>query len=180
MGQKEGAAVPLSGGSWAPSITKWPGLRCTHVPTTKWHLDPPFGHNRHLPKIVGLCPFGGGSPSNTMWPGPRPTSTSSGVMIHPAVWPQQTWAENWGRGSASIGVSPHLTQCGRGLPPSQTGETDTDRQTGQDRQQSDSIGQTVLQTVAQKHLSAMTLMKQSPPLYSVHNTNLDIYDHENF
>ena len=30
----------------------------------------PFGHNRHEPKIGGLCPFGGAElspPSNTMW-----------------------------------------------------------------------------------------------------------------
>jgi len=31
-----------------------------------------------------------GSPSNTMWPGPRPTSIPSGILIHPAVWPEQT------------------------------------------------------------------------------------------
>ena len=34
----------------------------------------PFGHDRHGPKI---CPFwggGAGSPSSTMWPGPRPIS----------------------------------------------------------------------------------------------------------
>jgi len=31
-----------------------------------------------------LCPFGGdGSPSNTMWPGLRPTSAPSGILIHP-------------------------------------------------------------------------------------------------
>jgi len=43
---------------------------------------PPFGHNRH-------APFGGaGSPSNTMLPEPRPTSLPSGILIHPAVWPQ--------------------------------------------------------------------------------------------
>jgi len=37
-----------------------------------------------------------GSPSNTMSPSPglRPTSTPSGIFIHPATWPQQTWAEN--------------------------------------------------------------------------------------
>ena len=29
-----------------------------------------------------------GSPSNTMWPGPRPTSLPSGIVIHPTVWPQ--------------------------------------------------------------------------------------------
>ena len=70
-------------------------------------------------------------------------------------------------------LSPHLTQCGQGwgLPASQvsswsiqpfghntpTLQTDrTDRQTGQtdrtDRQRSDSIGRTVLQTVAQNRI----------------------------
>ena len=33
---------------------------------------------------------------NTMWPGPRSTSVPSSVFIYPAVWPQQTWDENWG------------------------------------------------------------------------------------
>jgi len=37
-----------------------------------------------------------GSASNTMWPGPRSTSIPSGILIHPAVWTQQTWAEKWG------------------------------------------------------------------------------------
>ena len=32
--------------------------------------------------------WGAGSPSNTMWPGPRPTSLPSGILIHPTVWPQ--------------------------------------------------------------------------------------------
>jgi len=27
------------------------------------------------------------SPSSTMWPGPRPTSVPSAILIHPAVWP---------------------------------------------------------------------------------------------
>jgi len=31
-----------------------------------------------------------------MSPGSRPTSIPSSIVIHPAVWPQQTWAENWG------------------------------------------------------------------------------------
>jgi len=58
----------------------------------------PFGHNRHEPKSGGklLCPFpwGGraGSPFNTMSPEPRPTSAPSGILIHTAIWPQQTWA----------------------------------------------------------------------------------------
>jgi len=34
--------------------------------------------------------LGAGSPSNTVWPGLRPTSVPSGILIHPAVWPQYT------------------------------------------------------------------------------------------
>jgi len=45
-------------------------------------------------KMGGLLyPFprgGAGSPSNTMWPGPRPTSVSRFILIHPTVWPQYT------------------------------------------------------------------------------------------
>jgi len=34
-----------------------------------------------------------GSPSNTVaWP--KPTSIPSGILVHPAVWPQRTLAEN--------------------------------------------------------------------------------------
>ena len=40
---------------------------------------------------------GAGSPCNTMRPGPKPTFMPRGILIHPAVWSQQTWAENWGR-----------------------------------------------------------------------------------
>ena len=41
---------------------------------------------------------GAGSQSSTIWPGPRPrpTSVPNGILIHPAVWTQKTWAENWG------------------------------------------------------------------------------------
>jgi len=57
-----------------------------------------FGHNRHGPKIGGLRPLLGGragSPSNTMSLGLLPTSLPSGILMHPAIWPQQIWAENW-------------------------------------------------------------------------------------
>jgi len=106
----------------------------------------PFGHNRYGPKIGGSTPFGGmgdGSPSNTMWPVPRPTSLPSFILIRPTVWPQCT--------NVTYG---------------------TDRQTGQtyrqDRQRTDSIGRTVLQTVAQKHRSLS--QKRSKP--SVGNSNV--------
>jgi len=60
----------------------------------------PFGHNRQGPKIGGglwLPLLGGsGSPSNTVWSGPRPTFIPSGILIHPAIRSQQIWAENWG------------------------------------------------------------------------------------
>ena len=41
-------------------------------------------------KEGGRCtPFGGaGFPSNTTWLGPRSTSVATGIIIHPAVWPQ--------------------------------------------------------------------------------------------
>ena len=67
---------------------------------TKWHLDP----SSHLAttdmgRKLGIPPpFGGGGagfPSNTMSLGLRPMSLPSGILIHPAIWPQQIWAENW-------------------------------------------------------------------------------------
>jgi len=66
-----------------------------------------------------------GSRSNTMSSRPTPTSLPRGILIHPAVWRQQTCAENWpavpllGGGGGQLGL--HLTQCdlGRGLSPYQ-------------------------------------------------------------
>jgi len=51
-----------------------------------------FDHNTWVKIEAGAVPlFGGaGSPSNTMSPGPRSISVPSAVLIHPAVWPQQT------------------------------------------------------------------------------------------
>jgi len=68
-----------------------------------------------------LCPFrgGAGSPSDTMWHGPRPTFVPTGILIHPAVWPQQTGAENWGL--CPFGdLGPHLTHCRLALATSVT------------------------------------------------------------
>jgi len=36
----------------------------------------------------GEAALGAESPSNTLWPGPRPTSLPSSILIHPTVWPQ--------------------------------------------------------------------------------------------
>ena len=37
---------------------------------------------------VPLSGVEAGSPSNTISPGPRPTSVPSGILIHSTVWPQ--------------------------------------------------------------------------------------------
>jgi len=100
-----GGCVFYSGGSCVPIEHKliWDEAYLH----TKWHLSP---SSRLATTDIGrklgeLCPFRGGeagSPSNKMSRRPRPTSVPSGILIHAAVWPQQTWAENWG-GSAPFG-----------------------------------------------------------------------------
>jgi len=95
------------------------------------------------------APFGGGaaSPSNTMSPGPRPTSVPSGILIHPSVWLQRTWTENWeqlcpfegeagslsntmwpGQRSTSV---PNFTLIHPTIWPQYTNVTDRTGQTGQ-------------------------------------------------
>jgi len=108
---------------------------------------------------VGLRPlFGRGaeSPCNIQSSGPSPTYIPSGIFA-PLAEGQ---------------LGPHLTQCGqgRGLPAYQVSSlyaqpfghniptSQTDRQTGQDRQRSDSIGRIVLQTVAQKRCKSLSVM----------------------
>jgi len=74
MGRKVGA-LPLWG-ELLPHLTQChlsQGLPPYQVVSWSMQL---FGNNRHRLKIGGCATFGGreaGSPSNTMWPGPRPT-----------------------------------------------------------------------------------------------------------
>jgi len=84
-GPKVGAAVPLSGEL---------GLHLTQCrlgrgspPYTKWHLDPSGRLAKtDMGRKLGAVPLiGGGSPSNTIWPGPRPTIVPSGILIYPTV-----------------------------------------------------------------------------------------------
>jgi len=63
---------------------------------TKWHLDSSSrlattDMGRKL-RGHGCAPLGGGarSPSNTVWPGPRPTCMLSFILIRLTVWPQYT------------------------------------------------------------------------------------------
>ena len=60
---------------------------------TKWHLDPYscLATTNMGQKLGAVPPFwgrGAGSPSSTMWHGPRPTSIPSGILILAAVRPQ--------------------------------------------------------------------------------------------
>jgi len=42
------------------------------------------------------------------------TSLPRGILIHPAIWPQQIWAKNWGLCPfEERELGPHLTQCAR-------------------------------------------------------------------
>jgi len=114
-----GGSVPLGGGvklglhlaQYGPGQ----GLPPCQVPSGSIQ---PFGHNRHGPKIGGCSVplFGGGRAGfpSTMSLGPMPTSLPSGILTHPAIWPQQIWAKNWGAVSFwGRGLGPHVIQCGQ-------------------------------------------------------------------
>ena len=66
IGEKRGAAVPVSRTAGTTSNTIWPVPRSTSVPSGVF---------------IRLT-------SNTMWPGLRPTCMPSFILIRPTVWPQ--------------------------------------------------------------------------------------------
>jgi len=118
-------------GAVSPSKTMWSGPRPTSLPSGIL-IYPALCLQQTWAENWGLCAafLGGaaGSPSKTMSPGPSSTSIPSGIMIqsgiliHPAVCPQQTWAKNWGLCPfQGRGLGRHVTQCGQGrsLPPYQ-------------------------------------------------------------
>ena len=110
----------------SPSNTKSPGLRPSSIPSDILiHAGCSHWTATDMGrKLVAVTLWGGGtgSPSYTMWPGPSPTCMRSFVLIRRTVWPQCT----------------NVT------------DRQTDRTGQTDRQRTDSIGRTVLQTVAQK------------------------------
>jgi len=161
-GPKIGGCAPY-GGKLDPHVAQCglgPGLPLYQV--ASWSIQS-FGHNRHGPKNWGLwSPFlgeGAGSTSNTILLGPRPTSLPTDILIHPAIWPQQIWTENWGmcpwgRGSwvpmwpgPRPTYMPSFILIHRTVWPQYTNTTDRT-----DRQWSGGIGMghTILQMVAQK------------------------------
>jgi len=99
------SAVAEMGDRLARHGPKWVGELCplgelgppsntmssdTSVPSA-WDLDPSSRlATRDIGRKLGVVPpfwegrgeVRAGSPSNTMWPGPRPTSIPSGILIH--------------------------------------------------------------------------------------------------
>ena len=92
-GPKIGGFSLFGDGGWVPIEHKVPWAEAyIH---TKWHLDA-FSRlaTIEMGRKLGTRappPFwgeGAGSQSNTKSPGLRPTSMSSAILVHPAVWPQ--------------------------------------------------------------------------------------------
>ena len=158
MGRILGAVPLLEGAATQSNNVAWAEVYLR----TKWHRGPSsrLATTEIGRKLGELCPFrggGAGSTSNTKSPGRKPTSIPSGILIHPAIRPQQIWAENWwtvplwGRGAGS----PSNRICGQVRGPTRVpsvivicptvwpqyanltdrGDRQTDRQT--DRQRSD-------------------------------------------
>jgi len=96
----EGAPPPFLEGELGPHVAQC-GLVHAHL-RAKCRLDPSSRsatmdmgqkQGREAPPLFGEG--GAGSPSNTKSPRLSPTSIPSGILIHPTIWPQQIWAENW-------------------------------------------------------------------------------------
>jgi len=100
----------------------------------------------------------------------------SGIRIHPTIWPQRTWAENWGLCFFWRELGPHLTSVAEVeayphakfdldplIPP--FGHNTLTLQTGQ---RSDNIGRTVLQTVVQKPESSFSSQPHEEPTARCH------------
>jgi len=130
----------------------------------------PFGHNRYGPKVeVGLLypfPFGDtGSPSNTMCPGPWPTSVPSGILIHPADMTTIDMGRKLGRllcpslGESWVPIS-HNVACAQAylhtkghLDPSNRLAEDTNVTDRQDRRQRSDRANRLINGRQKTHLS---------------------------
>ena len=176
--------MPLlrGGGAGSLSNTVWSGPNLLLYQVASSSIQP-FGHSRHGTKIGAPPRFwrgGAGSPSNTKSPGPKPTSIPSGILIHPAIWPLQIWPKIGGYAPLGEGSwVPIQHSVARPRPTCMASfilirptvwRQYTNVRDRTDRQQSDSIGQTVLQTVAQKSVTVLRFVVHLP--FSVLHTNM--------
>ena len=63
---------------------------------TMWNLRPSSRlATTDIGRQLGGCPFRGGELCLRLTMSPRltPASVPSGILIHPAIWPQQIWAK---------------------------------------------------------------------------------------
>ena len=91
-GPKIGGCAPFERGAGSHLAQCGLGRGLPPYQVASWSIQP-FAHNRHGPKIGGSAPFWGaaaGSPSETTWPGPRPTCVPTFILIRLTVWPQHT------------------------------------------------------------------------------------------
>ena len=95
------------------------------------------------------------------------TSLPSGILVHPTVWPQKTWDENWeavslweGAGSPYVvGAEAYLHAKFHFDPPAFDNNTPTLQTDEQDRQRSDSIGRTRLWATIRKTVRPMLAVR---------------------
>jgi len=86
---------------------------------TEWYFDPSSRlATTDMGRKMGALPLIGEGELGTHLTkslGPRPTSIPSGILIYAAIWPQQTWANNWGGSPPFWGeeLGPNPTQCGQ-------------------------------------------------------------------
>jgi len=84
--------VPLMGEAGSTYNTMWAGLEACLC--TKWHVDP--SSRLAGPKIGGSAPWGNWVRIKHNVALAEAYLCTSGILIHPDVWSQQTWAEDWG------------------------------------------------------------------------------------
>jgi len=155
-----GRKVPFwGGGVGSPSNTMSPGPKPTSIPSGILIHPAVLATIDMGRKLGALPPLGeaeAGFPSNTMSLGPSPTSLLSGILIHPAMATTDIGRNlveglcpfgGGGAGSPSNTCMPSFILIHRTVWPQHTNVTS---QTGQ---RSDSIGRTVLQSVAQKRFT---------------------------
>ena len=92
---------------------------CLH---TKWHLDPSSRlATIDIAENWGCVPLGtgAGSPSNTMWPGPRLNRTPSFILIRRTAWPQYINATDRQTDRHNNGPIAYANRFTNGCPKSQ-------------------------------------------------------------